>query len=218
MAAYQSQAVEPCVVPVAGMRPLAALEELLPGDLFIALAAHSGRPEVLTAWPDPSVTDESDPVSADPALDPFNPDNGPPYVLPAPLPCRAARPQRAHHRLGAWPAGSAARDPSQGPAIHHLPQLGRSADDRPVDRAVGPAPELVLSRRTGQGQLRRVRRRPTEHAFTVNRQVLVMAGGSCLSAGPWPGASDRLIVLLVTVLALAHRAAASALIYRISGQ
>jgi pimeloyl-ACP methyl ester carboxylesterase len=79
MAAYQSQAVEPCVVPVAGMRPLAALDELLPGDLFIALAAHSGRPDVLTAWLDPSVTDESDPVSADPALDPFNPDNGPPY-------------------------------------------------------------------------------------------------------------------------------------------
>jgi pimeloyl-ACP methyl ester carboxylesterase len=79
MAAYQSQAVEPCVVPVAGMRPLAALDELLPGDVFIALAAHSGRPDVLTAWLDPSVTDERDPVSADPALDPFNPDNGPPY-------------------------------------------------------------------------------------------------------------------------------------------
>jgi len=79
MAAYQSQAVEPCVVPVAGMRPLAALDELAPADLFIALAAHSGRPDVLTAWLDPSVIDESDPVSADPALDPFNTGNGPPY-------------------------------------------------------------------------------------------------------------------------------------------
>jgi pimeloyl-ACP methyl ester carboxylesterase len=34
---------------------------------------------VLTAWLDPSVTDESDPVAADPALDPFNTANGPPY-------------------------------------------------------------------------------------------------------------------------------------------
>ena len=44
MAAYQSQATEPSVVPVAGMRPVPAIEELPPGDLYIALAAHSGRP------------------------------------------------------------------------------------------------------------------------------------------------------------------------------
>ena len=53
MAAYQSQAVQPNVTPVAGMRPLPAIEDLPPGDAFIALAAHSGRPEVLTAWLDP---------------------------------------------------------------------------------------------------------------------------------------------------------------------
>src|ERR1700733_7831873 len=79
MAAYQSQAVEPNVTPVTGMRPLAAIEDLPPGDLFIALAAHSGRPEVLTAWLDPSVTDETDPLSVDPGLDPFDAGNGPPY-------------------------------------------------------------------------------------------------------------------------------------------
>jgi len=70
MAAYQSQAIEPNVRPVAGMRPVSAIEDLPPGDLYVALAAHSGRPEVLTAWLDPSVTDESDPLSADEALDP----------------------------------------------------------------------------------------------------------------------------------------------------
>ena len=44
MTAYQSQAVEPNVTPVVGLRPLGAIERLPAGDLFIALAAHTGRP------------------------------------------------------------------------------------------------------------------------------------------------------------------------------
>ena len=101
MAAYQSQAVEPNVTPVAGMRPLAAIEQLPPGDLFIALAAHTGRPEVLTAWLDPSVTDERDPLSVDPSLDPFNPEHGPPYSADFQLAYRAA--QRARNeRITDW--------------------------------------------------------------------------------------------------------------------
>ncbi len=101
MAAYQSQAVEPNVTPVAGMRPLASIRELPAGDLFVALSAHSGRPEVLTAWLDPSVTDETDPVSADPALDAFNPGNGPPYSAEFQRAYRAA--QRARNeRITDW--------------------------------------------------------------------------------------------------------------------
>jgi len=34
---------------------------------------------VLTNWMDASVIDETDPTKTDPALDPFNPENGPPY-------------------------------------------------------------------------------------------------------------------------------------------
>jgi hypothetical protein len=101
MAAYQSQAAEPTVRPVAGMRPLPAIGELPPGDLFIALAAHSGRPEVLTAWLDPSVTDERDPVSADPDLDAFNTGNGPPFSESFQRRYRAAQRDR-NERITDW--------------------------------------------------------------------------------------------------------------------
>src|SRR5215467_2177441 len=101
MAAYQSQATEPNVTPAPGMQPIAAVDDLSAGDLFVALSAHSGRPEVLTNWLDPSVTDERDPVSADPALDPFNPENGPPYSSEFQQRYRAA--QRARNeRITDW--------------------------------------------------------------------------------------------------------------------
>ncbi len=101
MAAYQSQATEPNVTPAHGMRPLTAIEDLPAGDLFVALAAHSGRPEVLTNWLDPSVTDESDPLSVDPALDPFSPENGPPFSEDFQRKYRAA--QRARNeRITDW--------------------------------------------------------------------------------------------------------------------
>ncbi len=104
MAAYQSQAVEPNVAPVASLRPLEAVERLVPAEKFIALAAHSGRPEVLTAWLDPSVTDEGDPLSVDPALDPFDPGNGPPYSPEFQRAYRSA--QRARNeRITDWVLG-----------------------------------------------------------------------------------------------------------------
>jgi pimeloyl-ACP methyl ester carboxylesterase len=138
MAAYQSQAVEPNITPVAGMRPLAALTDLPRGDLFIALAAHSGRPEVLTAWLDPSVTDERDPLSVDPALDPFDPANGPPYSADFQRRYRAAQRMR-NERITDWAlleldalSGTRARD--------RLFTLSRTwADLRMIDPSIEPS-------------------------------------------------------------------------------
>jgi pimeloyl-ACP methyl ester carboxylesterase len=70
-------------------------------DLFISLCAHPGRPEVHTAWIDPSVTDENDPFSVDPSLDMFNPENGPPYAPGFVERYRAAQTAR-NERITAW--------------------------------------------------------------------------------------------------------------------
>ncbi len=138
MAAYQSQAVEPNVTPTAGMRPVEAIEHLPRGDLFVALAAHSGRPEVLTNWLDPSVTDESDPLSVDPDLDPFDLHNGPPYSDEFQLRYRSAQRER-NERITDWAlgqlaamAGTRARD--------RMFTLHRTwADLRMIDPAIEPS-------------------------------------------------------------------------------
>ncbi len=72
-----------------------------PGDFFISLCAHPGRPEVHTAWIDPSVVDETDLLTADPSLDMFNPDNGPPYSSDFIELYRAAQVAR-NERITAW--------------------------------------------------------------------------------------------------------------------
>jgi len=138
MAAYQSQAVEPNVTPVAGMRPLEAIEQLPSGDLFIAVAAHSGRPEVLTNWLDPSVTDERDPLSVNPDLDPYDNEHGPPFSAEFQARYRAAQRER-NDRITDWVlaeldrlAGTRARD--------KLFTLSRTwADLRMIDAMIEPS-------------------------------------------------------------------------------
>ncbi len=102
MAAYQSQAADPTLEPAgAGTRLRGALAALAPGDLYVSLQAHPGRPEVLTNWLDPSVTDESDPLSRDGSLDMFEPGNGPPYSDEFVARYRAAQVQR-NDRITQW--------------------------------------------------------------------------------------------------------------------
>jgi len=53
-----------------------ASEQVPPGDLYIAVAAHLGEGRFMLNVLDPSVTNESDPASYDPRWDMYNPDNG----------------------------------------------------------------------------------------------------------------------------------------------
>ncbi|MDV8068115.1 alpha/beta hydrolase [Rhodococcus sp. IEGM 1366] len=101
MAAYQSHATTPNVVALPGMRPAPGLDDLVAGDAFIALAAHQGRPDVLTSQLDPSVIDENDPTLVDPELDLWNPDLERPFTAEFLTRYRAAQRDR-NARITAW--------------------------------------------------------------------------------------------------------------------
>ena len=79
---------------------------LSPGDFprvdGIALcAAHLGRSRLFAEWIDPAVTDESDPLGNDVALDMYDRRNGPPYASEFLARFRVAQ-RRRRDRLEAW--------------------------------------------------------------------------------------------------------------------
>ncbi|GIW17105.1 hypothetical protein [Tepidiforma sp.] len=88
LAFYQSQASRPPAERLSSTpsgEPIdLAAEEMPPGDLYIAVAAHLGEGRFMLNVLDPSVTNESDPASYDPAWDMYNPENGyRPYPEPS---------------------------------------------------------------------------------------------------------------------------------------
>ena len=60
MSAYHSQAIEPNIEPTWDLPALEAIDRLIPGDLFVFVAAHPGRPEIFANWLDGAVVDEND--------------------------------------------------------------------------------------------------------------------------------------------------------------
>ncbi|MEO5724915.1 MAG: alpha/beta hydrolase [Ilumatobacteraceae bacterium] len=137
MAAYQSQAVEPNVTALDGMQPAAGLDELLPGDGYVSIAAHAGRPEVLTAWMDASVIDEFDPTKTDPTLDLWNPDNGLPYTAEFVARYRAAQEAR-NHRITDWVRAEIDRVRAAGYQDRFFSVPRMWADPRTVDPTIDP--------------------------------------------------------------------------------
>ena len=79
MAAYNAQSQADVITESFGVPLLPEVHELPAGDLYVSLAAHPGRPEVLTGWLDPSVTDETDPTSVDPELSMYADGREPPF-------------------------------------------------------------------------------------------------------------------------------------------
>jgi pimeloyl-ACP methyl ester carboxylesterase len=138
MGAYQSQATEPNIEAVAGGAfPPAALE-LPPADLYVSLQAHLGRPEVLTAWMDPSITDETDPISVDPSLDPYNASNSPPYSPEFVSQYRQAQEQR-NHRITDWAFTELERFQTAGAYDRNFNLHRVWADLRMIDPSLDPS-------------------------------------------------------------------------------
>lgn len=79
MAAYQREAKTGSLAAESDGVLADALRGVSGGQLYISLNAHPGRPEVMTNWMDASVADEHDPTKTDESLNPYNPENGPPY-------------------------------------------------------------------------------------------------------------------------------------------
>lgn len=83
VALYQSQAENLTVAGTpAGDPVFLSPEGLPPADAIALFGAHPGRAFVLSKWLDASLTDEADLLSCDPALDIYNPQNGPPFSAP----------------------------------------------------------------------------------------------------------------------------------------
>ncbi|CAM4382488.1 Esterase/lipase [Mycobacterium basiliense] len=137
MAAYQSQAVDPNVTPLAGMRPAAGATELPTADAYIATAAHPGRPDVLTAWMDAAVIDENDPVATDPGLDLFNEGNGPPYSPEFLGRYRAAQVAR-NESITDWAEEELKRVRAAGFSDRPFSVMRTWADPRMVDASIEP--------------------------------------------------------------------------------
>ncbi len=138
MAAYQSQATKPGLEPTPGTTLPDAVNELLPADLFISLNAHPGRPEVYTAWLDPSVSDESDPLATDASLDMYDDANGPPYTLEFVERYRAAQGER-NRRITAWVRAELERLAAHGYRDRVFPIYRLWADLRFMDPSIDPS-------------------------------------------------------------------------------
>ncbi len=138
MGAYQSQATDPSIEPARDLSLPDAVLDLPGADLYVSLNAHPGRPDVLTAWLDPSVTDEADPLSIDPALDLFAVDREVPLQLGFVERYRSAQEAR-NHRITEWAIDELARLSAAG-AWDRVFAVHRSwADPRFVDLTIDPS-------------------------------------------------------------------------------
>lgn len=142
VALYQNQAERPTITAApCGAGPDLTRAQLPPADALVMLMAHPGRNTVLTEKLDPALLDEHDPFHRDPALDMFDPRNGPPYAADFLQRYRAAQIAR-NERITDWAIERLAfLNGHQGGRVHDLPFVvhGTMADPRNLDLTLEPS-------------------------------------------------------------------------------
>lgn len=99
---YQAQAERLDIEHMVDDDPAGLSPQDLPPVQGLALcAAHEGRSTLMRNWIDPSLTDEHDGLSREPALDMYDPRNGPPYGRDFLERFRNAQQQR-YERIEQW--------------------------------------------------------------------------------------------------------------------
>jgi pimeloyl-ACP methyl ester carboxylesterase len=114
-------------------------DDLPPVDGIALCAAHLGRSRLLLEWIDPSVTDEHDPLSVDPALDMYDPRHPVPYDADFLVRFAAAQKGRRDH-IERWALARLAllRETPGAPRDQAFIVYRTHADPRCVDLSLDP--------------------------------------------------------------------------------
>ncbi len=111
--------------------------DLPPADAIALVAAHPGRSRLILDWIDPSLTDERDCMSVDPALDMYDSRNGPPYSADFLAHYREAqRARRARIEKGVFDRLSTLRAVRNGPRDEAFVIHRTHADPRFLDLSI----------------------------------------------------------------------------------